>query len=40
LGKDPGETTNLAAQHVDIVKRLDAAARQTREATHALRTQP
>jgi arylsulfatase A-like enzyme len=40
LGNDVSETTNLAAQHADVVKRLDEAARQTREATHALKTQP
>jgi arylsulfatase A len=40
LGNDVSETTNLAAQHADVVKRFDAAAHQTREATHALKTQP
>jgi arylsulfatase A-like enzyme len=40
LGNDVSETTNLAAQHADVVKRLEEAARQTREATHALKTQP
>jgi arylsulfatase A-like enzyme len=40
LGNDVSETTNLAAQHTDVVKRLNAAARQARESTHALKTQP
>jgi len=40
LAVDPAESANVAAQHPEIVARLGALARETRDATHAIPAVP